>query len=82
MIWALQDAKNKFSELVERAIEDGPQTVTKHGHEAVVVVSVAEYKKLNAQKSNLADFFRRSPLVGSEVDLSRVRDTHTREINL
>jgi antitoxin Phd len=35
--WALQDAKNRFSEVVDRAMEDGPQLVTRHGREAVVM---------------------------------------------
>lgn len=36
--WQLQEAKNKFSEVVRKAIEEGPQTVTKHGKESVVVL--------------------------------------------
>jgi prevent-host-death family protein len=41
MIWALQDAKNKFSELVDKAVGDGPQVVTRHGKETVVVLQEA-----------------------------------------
>lgn len=36
--WQVQEAKNRFSDVVERAIQDGPQTVTKHGKDAVVIV--------------------------------------------
>lgn len=43
--WSVQDAKNRFSEVVEAARRT-PQTVTKHGKPAVVVVDVAEYERL------------------------------------
>ena len=43
--WFVQDAKNRFSEVVEAARRK-PQTVTKHGRPAVVVVDVAEYERL------------------------------------
>jgi antitoxin Phd len=44
--WTLQDAKNKFSALVEAAQKGEPQHVTKRGLEAVVVLSAAEYERL------------------------------------
>ena len=44
--WSLQDAKNRFSAVVDAAVKGTPQTVTKHGKPAVVVVSFAEYQKL------------------------------------
>jgi antitoxin Phd len=43
--WSVQDAKNRFSEVIEAARRN-PQTVTKHGKPAVVVVDVAEYERL------------------------------------
>jgi antitoxin Phd len=44
--WSLQDAKNSFSAVVEAALKGTPQTVTKRGKRAVVVVSVVEYDRL------------------------------------
>jgi len=44
--WQLQDAKSRFSELVEQTLTNGPQTVTRRGVEAVVVISLAEFKRL------------------------------------
>jgi len=44
--WSLQDAKNSFSAVVEAASKGTPQTVTKRGKPAVVVLSVADYKRL------------------------------------
>lgn len=79
--WQLQDAKNRFSELVEKAIATGPQTVTKRGVEAVVVLSFDEYKKLTKPKSSLIDFIKNSPLQGVELDLERDKDL-PREVEL
>lgn len=43
--WQLQEAKSRFSELVDQTLTQGPQTVTRRGVEAVVVISLAEYKR-------------------------------------
>jgi prevent-host-death family protein len=55
MDWSLQDAKNRFSEVVQRARRDGPQTVTLRGERAAVVLSAADYDKLAANRSSLVD---------------------------
>jgi prevent-host-death family protein len=55
MSWALQDAKNRFSEVVQRAGREGPQTVTVRGKRAVVVMSVAEYDALVSRRPSLVD---------------------------
>ena len=44
--WKLQEAKAKFSKLVEDALKIGPQVVTRRGEQAVVVVSVNEFEEL------------------------------------
>ena len=54
--WQLQDAKNRFSEVVKRAREDGPQTVTVHGQRAAVVVSAADYDTLIKPRMSFVDF--------------------------
>lgn len=69
--WQLQEAKNRFSSLVERAQHEGPQIVTKHGKEAVVVLSVDDYKKMTRPKTNLFEFMQKSPLSGIDIDVSR-----------
>jgi prevent-host-death family protein len=73
--WQLQEAKNKFSEVVNRALSFGPQFVTRHGKETVVVLSVTEYRKLAAPAEDLATFFANSPLRDSGIDLERDKDT-------
>ncbi len=70
-IWQLQEAKNRFSEVINKALGEGPQIVTRHGEEIVVILSKAEYKRLLKSRTGLLDFFRRSPLVGIELDLKR-----------
>ena len=72
--WQLQEAKNRFSEVVEKALRDGPQIVTKRGVETVVVLSVEAYRKLTKPKTDLVDFFRRSPLRGVKLDLTRSKE--------
>ena len=73
--WQLQEAKNRLSEVVKKAREDGPQIITVHGTEAVVVIGADQYRKLSRRKGTLVDFFRRSPLVGIDLDIARSEDT-------
>ena len=44
--WQLQDAKNKFSEVVQKALEHGPQIITRRGIKTVVIMSVEDYQQL------------------------------------
>lgn len=69
--WQLQEAKNKLSEVVERAIHEGPQAITRRGEEVAVVLSRADYQKLTKPKTSLVDFFSTSPLKDAELDLAR-----------
>ena len=56
--WQLQQAKNRFSEVVKKALQDGPQIVTKRGVETAVVMSVEEYRKLLAPNRIWLNFFK------------------------
>lgn len=69
--WQLQEAKNKLSELVEKALNDGPQVITKRGIETAIVLSYQDYRKMVASQKKLSQFFRESPLVGADLDLTR-----------
>ena len=55
MEWQLQDAKNHFSKVVQRARDDGPQTVTLRGERAVIVLSAEDYDALRAGRPTLVD---------------------------
>jgi prevent-host-death family protein len=79
--WTIAEAKAKFSEVVESARGTGPQTITKNGRSAVVVVSVEEWDRKSRRTGNLAQFFAESPLRGSGLDLTRTKDD-PREIDL
>ena len=80
-VWALQDAKNKLSEVVDRSIEEGPQTITRRGRESAVVLSIKDFKRLTEPKGSLVGFFRDSPLAGVELDLERA-DDYGRKVEL
>jgi antitoxin Phd len=72
-IWELQDAKNRFSELVDKALTEGPQTVTRRGQEVVVVIAKDEFARLRKSRLSLVDFFRKSPLVDVDLNLEHDR---------
>lgn len=80
-VWKLQDAKNRFSEVVNEALRGGPQVVTRRGKETAVVLSVEDYRRLARPNVGLVEFLRASPLTGVELDLERSRDT-SREVEL
>ena len=71
--WALQDAKARFSELVRKAKSEGPQRITVHGREEVVVVSVEEYRRVKGQPTGeaLVKVLRDAPL--RNITIKRVR---------
>ena len=72
--WSVQDAKNRFSEVVEAARRE-PQTVTKHGKPAVVVVDAVQYKRLQHLEALKAPNFA-NHLLGmptDDVDFERLK---------
>jgi antitoxin Phd len=81
-VWQLQEAKNKFSEVVEEALNHGPQVITKRGVETVIVLSYAEYRTMLLNRKKLSTFFRESPLVGVELDLTRDKSGPRDDIEL
>jgi len=79
--WAVAEAKARFSEVIDRALVDGPQTITRKGKQAVVVVSAEEWQRKTTRKGNLAEFFAASPLRGTGLKIKRSKDG-PREIEL
>jgi prevent-host-death family protein len=61
MLWQVQEAKQRFSELVRAAQSDGPQIVTRHGEEIAVVIDIAEYHRLRGDIQDFKDFLRSGP---------------------
>lgn len=71
--WPLQDAKSRFSELVNLSLTDGPQLVTRRGQEAVVVLSAHEYRRITKQDRNLIETLLQAPR-GEPLELERSRE--------
>ena len=69
--WQLQEAKQKLSKVVDAALNQGPQIITRHGEEVVIVIDYEQFRKMTASDQKLSDFFLSSPLVGKELDLTR-----------
>ena len=69
--WSLREAKNKLSAVVEEALTAGPQLITRRGKEVVIVLAYEEYQRLTGGDESLYEFFRRSLLVGVEINLER-----------
>jgi len=79
--WAVAKAKARLSEVIDRALSDGPQTITRRGRNAVVVVSIEEWRHKTERKGSLADFLAESPLRASNLKVER-RNDRPRKIRL
>jgi len=73
MQWQVQEAKQKFSEVLRRAHEDGPQIVTRHGTDVAVVIDIREYRRLKGEERSLKDFVL-TPASGVEVGTDAFAD--------
>ncbi len=76
MEWKLADAKNRFSEVVNLALSEGPQVITRRS-DSVVVISQEEYKRLTGNKPSFTEFLINGPsLEGLDLrrDKSPMRD--------
>ena len=70
--WTVAEAKAKFSEVIERAQADGPQTITRNGRRAAVLVGAEEWERKTKRRGNLAEFFASSPLRGFGLKVKRL----------
>jgi prevent-host-death family protein len=73
MRWQIQEAKARFSELVDKTLREGPQTVTRHGKAVAVVIPEAEYRRLCGARASFKSMLAAAPLAG--VTIRRSRDT-------
>jgi len=73
--WPVAEAKARFSELIDRALNAGPQVITRKGRAAVVVVSADEWERKTKRSGTLAEFFAASPLRGADLQIVRIKDT-------
>lgn len=79
--WQLQDAKNKLSEVIDRAEKEGPQTITRRGKETAVVLSMQDYLKLTKPVKTLRQLLLDSPWSKTELNLERSKEL-PRDIDL
>jgi prevent-host-death family protein len=70
--WSVAQAKAKFSEVIEKAKSEGPQTITRNGRRTAVLVAVEEWERKTKPKESLMEFFAKSPLRGSGIKLERL----------
>ncbi|WP_419994354.1 type II toxin-antitoxin system Phd/YefM family antitoxin [Streptomyces boninensis] len=61
MRWQVQEAKQKFSEVLRHASADGPQFVTRHGEEVAVVLDIRDYRRLHGQEIDFKEFLLTGP---------------------
>jgi prevent-host-death family protein len=75
-VWQLQEAKSKFSELVESAVSKGAQVITRRGVETVVVLSMEEFNQLKKPREDLLSFFKNSPKIDLDSKRSKDKDRY------
>ena len=80
MNWTVAQAKAKLSEVLNRAVAEGPQTITRRGRTTAVVVDAEEWNRKTKRVGTLADFFAASPL--REGGLKLPRRTRPRKVEL
>jgi prevent-host-death family protein len=61
MRWQVQEAKQRFSELIRTAHAEGPQVVTRHGEEIAVVIDIVDYRHLKGETAEFKDYLRSGP---------------------
>ncbi len=71
--WQVQDAKTWLSEVIERARAEGPQTITRHGKERAVVLSIEDYRALAAHRPDFKSYLLNGPKV-DDFGIERDRD--------
>ncbi len=71
--WQLQQAKSRFSEVVDRSLKEGPQLVTRRGEEAVVILAASDYRRLTGQAPQLMDCLLNAPR-GEALIIERSRE--------
>ncbi len=79
--WPLQEVKNRLSAIIDEALQNGPQIITRRGVETAVLISFKDYTKITKPKEDLISFLKSSPLYGEEIDLKRTKDI-PREVEL
>jgi prevent-host-death family protein len=79
--WQVQEAKQKFSEVLRAVAKEGPQTITRHGDDVAVIIDIEEYRRLTRPKEDLHVLLRRPPYfdesmieIMEEIEVGRKKD--------
>ncbi|GIF44934.1 type II toxin-antitoxin system Phd/YefM family antitoxin [Actinoplanes xinjiangensis] len=83
MHWQVQEAKQRFSEVLRAAEAGEPQIVTKHGEEIAVVIDITEYRRLRGEQIGLMEYLRADPVddIDLDAEIDRPRE-QPRDIDL
>ena len=73
MRWQVQEAKQRFSELIRTAHAEGPQVVTRHGEVIAVVIDIADYRRLRGEVIEITDYLRSGPTF-DDLELGRTSE--------
>lgn len=86
--WQIQEAKQRFSEVIRAVANEGPQVITRHGEDVAVIVDIAEYRRLTGPAADVRQILLGPPMldddeaaVFDEIEAERERD-HGRMIDL
>lgn len=75
MIWQVQEAKQRFSEVLRRALETAePQIITRHGEEIAVIIDIREYHQLRGVSVSFMDYLHAEPLLDDDLEIDRSRE--------
>ena len=78
--WSVFDAKAKFSEVIDRAVSDGPQVITRRGKPTAVVMSMEAYERQAKPQPDFKEFLQHGPL--GDLQIERSNEGWDRDINL
>jgi len=78
--WQLFEAKNKLSDLIDIAMQGKPQCITRRGEDAVIVMGIKEYQKLNKKQLSFGEYLLAGPKF-DDLDIKRAKGS-AREVDL
>lgn len=80
--WQVQEAKQRFSEVLRKAHDDGPQIITRHGEEVAIIIDMSEYRHSGEKKLSLHDYLLQGPAFPDDFDQLIARDAdHGRDVS-
>lgn len=72
--WQLQEAKAKFSRVIEKTLSEGPQIITRRGEAVAAIIPISQWERLVGAKESFFDFCRRYAGIGDSLEMKRAKD--------